>query len=433
VRGVRLWGMATGAGPRTSSAGKVEISAEDELAIQEAWAAVVPEADRIADEITRMLLAKDRGFYESIPAEIAADIRAGTRENIRRGLRNMSGQPQPEGRAVDLWRDTGRRRARQGIPLELVLSAYSLGVRVLWEALLERQRSQRLEVDERVLILAGHAVWSALDVQNAIIVEAYRSESLRMQRLDLRRRLSVLDRLAEGRGSDPAFAEEARQVLDLGSHDRVACVVAILGATAESPLRMPEDGLERIDVTSHWHIRGGHHFGLLVLGEHDVADVVRVLRPMTSGRVGIMASRTGLAGFATAFQLAARAAATLPEEGSGVVPAADRLPELLLARSREVTEFLVAEALGQILAQPDQHQRMLLDTLAAYLRHDLSPTHAAAELTCHRNTVIYRVRQLRALTRLDPHRPRDRMLLTLALIAIGRPPEGGPVAPAVTS
>lgn len=423
--------MATGAGPRTSSTGKVEISPEDQRAIHEAWATLVPESDRIADEITRMLLVKDREFYESTPAELAADIRAGTRENIRRGLRNMAGQPQPEGRAVDLWRDTGRRRARQGVPLELVLSAYSLGVRVLWEALLEHQRSHRLEVDERVLILAGHAVWSALDVQNNIIVDAYRRESLRMQRLDLRRRLSVLDRLAEGRGSDPIFAEEARQVLDLGADDRIACVVAILDPGAESPLRMPEDGLERIDVASHWHVRGGHHFGLLVLGEHRVDDVLRVLRPMSSGRVAIMASRTGLAGFATAFQLAARAAATLPENGRGVVSAADRLPELLLSRSREVTEVLVAEALGQILAQPVAHRRMLLDTLGAYLKHDLSPTHAADELTCHRNTVIYRMRQIRELTRLDPQRPRDRMLLTLALVAIGRPPDGGPVAPVV--
>ena len=425
--------MATGAGPRTSSAGKVEISPQDALAIQEAWATLVPEADRIANEITRMLLVKDRAFYDSTPAELAADIRAGTRENIRRGLRNMAGQPQPEGRAVDLWRDTGRRRARQGVPLELVLSAYSLGVRVLWEALLEHQRSHRLDVDERVLILAGHAVWSALDVQNNIIVDSYRRESLRMQRLDLRRRASVLDRLASGRGSDPTFAEEARQVLDLAPDDRIACVVAMLHPNADSPLRMPEDGLERIDVSSHWYIRGGHHFGLLVLGEHSVDDVLRVLRPMTSGRVAIMPSRTGLAGFATAFQLAARAAATLPEDGRGVVSAADRLPELLLSRSREVTEVLVIEALGQLLAQPAHQQRMLLDTLTAYLKHDLSPTHAADELTCHRNTVIYRVRQIRELTRLDPQSPRDRMLLTLALIAIGRRPDGGLVAPAVTA
>ena len=76
---------------------------------------------------------------------------------------------------------------------------------------------------------------------------------------------------------------------------------------------------------------------------------------------------------------------------------------------------------------------MLLDTLTAYLKHDLSPTHAADELTCHRNTVIYRVRQIRELTRLDPQNPRDRMLLTLALIAIGRRPDGGLVAPAVTT
>ena len=59
----------------------------------------------------------------------------------------------------------------------------------------------------------------------------------------------------------------------------------------------------------------------------------------------------------------------------------------------------------------------LLDTLRALLRHDGSPTHAAEELYCHRNTVIYRMKQIEQLTGRHLTDPRDKMLLWLAVTA----------------
>ncbi len=50
-------------------------------------------------------------------------------------------------------------------------------------------------------------------------------------------------------------------------------------------------------------------------------------------------------------------------------------------------------------------------------RHDGSPTHAAAEPSCHRNTVSYRLRQLEELTGRSLTDPRDKLLLTLAMLA----------------
>ena len=60
-------------------------------------------------------------------------------------------------------------------------------------------------------------------------------------------------------------------------------------------------------------------------------------------------------------------------------------------------------------------------TLAALLQHDGSPTHAAADLYCHRNTVIYRMKQIEQLTGRSLADPRDKMLLGLALMARARP------------
>ncbi|HEY0772799.1 MAG TPA: helix-turn-helix domain-containing protein, partial [Nocardioidaceae bacterium] len=71
-----------------------------------------------------------------------------------------------------------------------------------------------------------------------------------------------------------------------------------------------------------------------------------------------------------------------------------------------------------------QHAEVLLTTLIALLEHNGSPTHAAEALYCHRNTVIYRLKQIEQLTGRSLQVPRDRLLLVLALMAIGRSSRG---------
>ena len=129
-------------------------------------------------------------------------------------------------------------------------------------------------------------------------------------------------------------------------------------------------------------------------------------------------SPDGIAGFATAFQLATRAAETLTRGESKAVSVTERLAEVLLAGSPQVTPLLMAQTLGPLLAQPEAQATTLVDTLGALLRHDGSPTHAAEELFCHRNTVIYRMKQIEQLTGRSLTDPRDKMLLGLALMSL---------------
>lgn len=276
--------------------------------VARAWASLLDQADAIADSITLTLLEKDRDFYETAPPELRADVRDNTREHVRRGIRTMAGLASPDEKAVHVWRETGRRRARQGVPMELVLNAYSLGTRVLWEALLHQRGNAAVDIDDHVLLLAGQRIWHALDVQNATLVESYRRESARLQRRDLQRQQSILDGLAEGRGADPEFACEAREVLAIDADEPLVCVVAAFDDLSGEPLHAPEDKLERAGATSHWHVRAGTHFGLVALGELAVSDLIELLRPAVAGRVGVALSADGFAGFATAYLLAARAA-----------------------------------------------------------------------------------------------------------------------------
>lgn len=391
-----------------------------EREVAHAWHALLDGGDAIADEITRQLLVSYAHWFETakpeLRSQLGSDLRSSTREHILRGLRALAGEVVPEERPVDTWRATGRQRARQGVPMELVLHAYNLGTRRLWEALLDRGAAGG--IDERVLRIAGQRLWSQLDVQNAVLVEAYRRESARIQRWDLQRQQSFLDGLAEGRGGDPAFAADAHEVLGIATDTPVACVVAQFDGGLQDPLRAPEDRLEHAGLVSRWHVRGGAYFGIVVTGSPSLDGLVRLLQPVVAGRVGVAMSLEGMAGFATAYRLAAHAAETLRRGTHEVVAVTDRLPEVLLGGSPEVSALLVEEVLGGLLGQAPRQTTLLLETLAALLEHDGSPTRAAEELYCHRNTVAYRMRQIETLTHRDLQDPRDKLLLSLALMAV---------------
>ncbi|WP_244929916.1 helix-turn-helix domain-containing protein [Nocardioides sp. W7] len=391
--------------------------------LRHAWALLLDQADAIADSITLTLFERDLDLWERIGPGFRAEVRSSTRQHIGRGLRILAGESTADSdSAVDLWRETGRRRARQGVPLELVLNAYTLGARILWEALVTRAGTDTAAgIDDRVLLAAAKTVWTNLDVQNTILIDAYRRESARLQRQDLQRQQSVLDALLEGRGADPEYAEEARAALDIGPDDAVACVVVLYdGSVPGDALAPAEDRLDRLGIPARWHVRSGVYYGLLSGELPDERGLVELFAPHAAGRMGVASSADGLAGFPTAFQLATRAAETLARGERRVVSVAERLPEVLVAGSPQVAPLLLAETLGPLLTLPEAQATVLLDTLAALLRHDGSPTHAASELFCHRNTVIYRMRQIEQLTGRTLADPRDKMLLGLALVAKGR-------------
>jgi hypothetical protein len=348
------------------------------------------------------------------------ELRASCREHLDRGVRTMAGVAEPGEEAVHLWRETGRRRARQGVPMEVVLRAYSLGCRAVWEGLLERCRRGEVHIDEQMLVLAGQRVWYSMDVQTATLVESYRREHARLTLRDLQRQHSLLDGLVEGRGAEPWFAREACESLGLSPDEPLACVVAAIDDPRAEPLHGPDERLARVGIVSHWHVRAGHYFGVVALGDRPVRRLVALLKPCVRGRVGLAVVPDGAAGFEQAYRMAAQAADTLPAGCHRLTTLEERLPELLLAGSPDIVPPLVRESLGPLLALPEHQADVLLDTLATLLAHDGSPTHAAGELYCHRNTVIYRMRRIEELTGRRLANPRDKLLLSLGVLATGR-------------
>lgn len=409
----------TTSGDAHPSRGDLEMSETEARDVRHAWARLVPESDRIAEGIAAHLLRTTFEQWDDRSPGYLADLSGTIRHQVRMGLRRMAGlSSATEHAGLQVWRSMARRRAAQGVPLELVITSGILGARFTWEELLRSQPDPRTAHEERVLLLAGHALWANLDIQSSVIVKEYRLESERLQRLVDARRGEVLDGIVDGRAADPQFADHAREVLGISAGSQVTCVVGRVDGLSGTPLPQVEEDLQRAGITSFWHGRGDQVVGIVLPGRTGEAELVRRLSHVSAGRVAVMACQEGLAGFAAAYRLATRAVGTLEAGCRDTVQVVSRVPHMLLTGDEEVAHVLVAQVLGRVLAQGDHQRTVLLDTLEAYLATGLSPTGAAERLVCHRNTVVYRMRQLAELTPYDPHRQGDRLLLELALVAV---------------
>ena len=362
------------------------------------------------------VLVRTEPAYRDLLAHGEDEMRTTTRANLERGLRMLIGAVSGAGRtSLRDARDVGRRRAAQGIPLEAVLRAYRLGGQVTWEALLDASRRDGREHDTLLLEVAG-SVWRTNDAECGAVAEGYREEQRRLAGVDDETRQQVLDGLLDGRGDDPAFVRTASQLLAVPLHGRLVAVVALPDLDGLPALEAPAAALLRRGVHSVWGVRSGAQVGIVALGRLGGCEVMSWLRDMATGPVGVSAVIAGATAAGSAYRLAETAARTLPPGSGRVVTIDERLPEALMSNSPEISSRLIGQSLGGLLELPDDEREVLLDTLAAFLATDGSPTRAADELFCHRNTVMHRLRRIESVTGRKLTDSRSRLLLQLALL-----------------
>ncbi|WP_024874438.1 PucR family transcriptional regulator [Saccharomonospora piscinae] len=398
-----------------------EVSSPARAALRLLSLALMEELDTLADRLTLLVLRAEPSYAElgvSAPDALRENLRA----NLQRGIQSLGGLVPAGVDPQDTSRETGRLRAREGVPLEAVLRAYRLGGQVIWEALLSASRERfRGRYDRELLATAGH-VWRAIDASSAALVDDYRLEESRLRSQELSKRHAFLNALLDGQGADAALAQEAATVLGLPTCGPMLCVVAPVDTATDEPLRSPRDALAAHGIVSSWHVRPSDIVGLVALGDRSPADALAALRPSVTGRAGASPVITSLAQVADAYTLARTAARTLC--GAGVAFLDDHLPEALLVGSPELTGRLVRVAFGGLLDLPAHERETLFSTLEAVIDSGGSPTRAAQRLYCHRNTVIYRLQRVEAVTGRSPSKARDRLLLNLGLLALRRSGDG---------
>ncbi|MGY2127039.1 PucR family transcriptional regulator [Blastococcus sp. SYSU DS0617] len=373
--------------------------------------------DRMVD-----VLSRTEPAYRDFIADSEEELRRSTRDNLEHGLLALVGAPVPDRPALHGAREVGRRRAAQGIPLEAVLRAYRLGGQVTWEALLKVSAQAGGRHDTLLLQVAG-TVWRTNDGECAALAEGYRDEQRRLAGVDEETRRRMLDGLLDGRGDDPAFVRTAADLLAMSLDGRLMAVVALPDESGGPGLDGVGPELLRHGVRSVWGSRSGAQVGVIALGALSAAEIRGRLQALTTGPVGVSAPVDGAGAVSSAYRLAETAARTLPRATRRVVTIDERLPEALLSNSPEISSRLVGQTLGGLLALPADEREVLLDTLAAFLASDGSPTRAADELYCHRNTVMHRLRRIEQVTGRKVADPRARLQWQLALLGAqhGRP------------
>lgn len=389
------------------------LAAPVEAALRALGSVLLDEVESLTDRLTLQVLRREPCYVE---LDLLDELRDACRANLQRGVEVLADRVPDGVDPADSTRATGRRRARQGVPLESVLRAYRLGGKLLWESLLLTSRRRFDGAYDLALLDAASYVWRTNDGSSAALVNAYRQEEQRVRSRDLSRRHAVLDALLSGRGRDPVFARDAAEVLGLPGSGRLLVVVGCLDAAGTDPLQEPQRVLAGQAVVSSWVLRERELVGIVAVGARTHQEVAAMLSPCVTGRVGMSPPVEGATGVEAGYRMAQTAVRTVT--GRGLAALDERLPEALLADSPEIVDRLTRTSLGGLLDLPDADRDTLLETLDALLACSGSPTHAAQALFCHRNTVIYRLRRIESVTGRSVADPRDRLLLTLGVMAV---------------
>lgn len=334
--------------------------------------------------------------YASAGPELLEDFRQGARASVFAGLAILRGSVSTQSLGNPLA-DIGRRRARQGLPLQDVLLAFQVGARTVWDTLLDEIPDDAMERAEIVEALMG-ALLDLTQAATTSVSAAYVEESealLADEELDLQ---VIVEVLSGARPSDPHLAERAeRRDIDL---DGIAwclarCVPQEDAGQCVRDLRraLPSAAVGRYE-------------------EAVVAFVPGKFPPKVAGtaELGVASAADTVEGSRRA-RAAAKVAAYFGQDlvrYDEVVP----LAAVLDVPDEDRAAFVEAH-LGALLQDPRGED--LVASLDAYYRHGSIAT-AARALFVHRHTLEYRLKRIEDLVKADLSEPMTRLLMQLALV-----------------
>ncbi|MEU1328713.1 helix-turn-helix domain-containing protein [Streptomyces sp. NPDC005865] len=402
--------------------------------LKEACTALLPRLPELVEEHLRQLGEHSSVYGHVLPHDAQW---AEAEEAMRIGIEAISAPRASPRRDLEYAEEAGRRRAQQGLPLDLLVHSYRNAGYLVWDALLEGAAGRE---PERLAVLMRSAtmVWSAVDAQAAVASDAYRATELELRRRTDEQLQALLDALLEGR-SAPGLAARAAAGLDLPEHGPYAVVV--LRVERRDGREAFHRQIQRAGYRFVWRMRTDCEVGVVALapagsgcadgpetdgsaggdgfgsGDGGLDGLARLLEGRCPGPGGISPVVGGLAELGRARRLAELALRTCPPDATGIVRLDRRMPTALVVSQPELAGLLVADVLGEVLALEPADRAVLLETLDAWLACEGSAGRAAGRLYCHRNTVFNRLRRLEQLTSRSLARPRDLVEVALAVEA----------------
>ncbi|HEV7677854.1 MAG TPA: helix-turn-helix domain-containing protein [Candidatus Dormibacteraeota bacterium] len=385
---------------------------------------LLSQVDRMADTLARRLSAEiemPEGFRSV--TYLRAVVQA-CRDGIRALLLQLHDQRRQQTAELARLGRAGERQAEMGVPLEVLLSAYRLAARVVWQEVIGEAARER-ELEPATVLAVSEQVLDYLDKISGAVGRAYLETRERLMRQRDRERDRVLQRLLAGdvAGTDLRRLAAALD-LDLTPPYRVLACWVIPGIDAD-PL-----------LASAWRRAGALVAGddpgtwiALVRGDADVEQLARTAaeaigRAHAGGdggiplRIGAGPVAARLEDVADAARRARRALSAGTRLSPDVLVHDDAETGVfsLLAADPEELRAHVRQVLGPIMQGSTSRSAMLLGTLEA-LVGARGVSEAASRLGIHRHTVVYRLQRLRDLLGVDIDDPSQRHRLWLALQA----------------
>ncbi|GAB2806623.1 PucR family transcriptional regulator [Streptomyces daliensis] len=411
----------------------------------------------LADRVTA-LIEKHEPAYRA-PAVDPVELRREVHQSLSYSVGSLIRPRELREDAHRCSRRIGAAGPARGLPLDAVLHAFRLGGGAVWQDLLEiasRQDPQNM----RLLVHVAEDVWEFVDEHCTVVADAYRAAERELSWRRVNRLRLMTEALLQGR-TRVADLPEVAAALGLPEQGRYA--VAAVSGPGRTALRALADrsgpGTGRGPRPQHgpaptsavpllWHPAPGGEgdegtdFVIALLdgsgldgdaGPEALARALRALHSRPGGhpahpalpapdprvtplRTGVSTPVEGLAAVGEARALAETALRSCPADGE-ITLLHDNLPSALVVSSPELASVLTERVLGPVLRLEHTDRALLLDTLTAWLECDESAQRAGERLSCHRNTVLNRLRRYEKLTGRSLSSPRETVELSLALTA----------------
>lgn len=295
--------------------------------------------------------------------------------------------------------DTGRDRARQGVPLPEVLQVYRIGITTLWTALVDYVHTLDDPAAVDALLAVTGVMWQLSDRQANAITEGYREATAELLVAQHRRRSALVEALLTGQPGPDSSPWEAASLLGLPPDGYVVVVAADTRGMAQESLPGIEKKLAEIGVVSGWRLAPTQQFGVISLQIDRFDRVLDILRRTARSRVGVSPPYRQLSETPRARYLAQAALSAIAPGTVEVRPFARSPLAALVVCDPSEGRRLARQVLGRVLDLPADDRATLLDTFDAYVAEQGSTDKAAKVLYCHPNTVRYRLRRLQELSR----------------------------------
>lgn len=340
--------------------------------------------DRLDEQATEIagLLQAQMAPYAALPL---ADVFPGVRTSLRFGIAGLADRRLPLPEELERLAAVAEDRARQGIPLDLVLDAYRTGAHQVWETVVTE--GHRRTASPQVLLQAVQAVWAWTDTVTSHVAGAHRRAELELARHHQQHRTDFLRGLVTGSLDAHSLRAQAfSHGLDPAREYRAF--------RARGAARIPLYVIERALLA------GGAH--LVGIFDGDLAGVAAARLAVDHGGVTVgMGPPSPLSVLPASFAEATRVLRCAADFAvRGVVD-----QESLGLRVAVSAEGAVGDLLVERLLAPLRRLRHggsdVEDAVRAYLAEGLRIEPAARRLYIHPNTLRYRLRKFQEATGAD--------------------------------